>query len=69
MKNKRMYITLILIHAIAIAIFSAICIMGLLSLWFGVVGEFSYNLMFLVFGLIYIIVKTGGEIDRQLEVK
>ena len=62
-----MYIALTLIHSIAIGIFSAICIFGFFSLWFGVAGEFSYNLMFLVFGLIYIIVKSGGEIDKQLE--
>ena len=43
--------------------------LGLLSLWMGVAGEFSYKLMFLFFGLVYIIVKSGDEMDKLLDGK
>ena len=69
-KSKALYCVLHLIHAVAISLYSFICIVGLIHFWYGTspvelsIG-LSFHLLFITIGLLYIIIMTGGEIDKQ----
>ena len=71
-KSKKKYIVFHVIHSIAIGIYSAICIQGiLLLLWEdqlkNTLAIDSLYLLLIVIGLSYIIVRTGGEMDEMLK--
>lgn len=67
-KDVKLYVLLVVVQSFAIGLYGAICALGIAAPWLKIEVEPSFSLAVLVFCLIYVIIKTGREIDKQLEV-